>query len=142
MSRDQNIETLQKATSQFKLGDLEGYLKLYEDSVIHHGFSSKIRPGVAGLRDHYTTLLRGFPDMSIDTEDMISDGEKLAHRFLFSGTHKGEFLGLPASGKVVRAPGVHIHLFKNGRAIEAWQVFDNLSFLLEIGAVSRTRGKR
>jgi len=141
MPRHENIEALQQATSRFKLRDIEGYLKLYEESVIHHGFSSKIRPGVAGLRDHYTGLLKGFPDMRIDIEDIISDGEKLAHRFLFSGTQKGEFLGVPASGKLVRAPGVHIHLFKNGRATEAWQVFDNLTFLLEIGAVSRTRTK-
>ncbi len=141
MPRRENIEALEKATSRFSLRDLEGYLALYDDSVIHHGFSSKIKPGVAGLRNHYSALLMAFPDMRIEIEEIIADGEKVAHRYLFSGTHKGEFLGLPASGKLVRAPGVHIHLFKNGRAVEAWQVFDNLTFLLEIGAVSRTRSK-
>jgi len=142
MPRQENIDALQRAAMRFKVRDMEGYLNLYDASVIHHGFSSRIRPGIAGLRDHYDRLLKAFPDMRIDIDDIIADGEKVAHRFLFSGTHKGEFLGMPPTGKLVRTPGVHIHLFKNERAIEVWQVFDNLTFLSELGAVSRTRGKK
>jgi len=142
MPRAENIEALQQAATRFKLRDLEGYLKLYDESVIHHGFSSRIRPGIPGLRDHYSNLLKGFPDMRIDIEDIIADGETVAHRCMFSGTHKGEFMGLPPTRKLIRAPSVHVHLFKNGRAVEVWQVFDNLTFLLEIGAVSRAGGKK
>jgi steroid delta-isomerase-like uncharacterized protein len=142
MPRHENIEALQHASARFRLRDMEGYFRLYDDSVIHHGFSSQIRPGVAGLRTHYENLLKGFPDMRIDTEEVIADGEKVAHRCTFTGTHRGEFLGLAPTGKVVCAPAVHIHLFKNARAVEVWQVFDNLTFLLEIGAVSRMSSKR
>jgi predicted ester cyclase len=142
MPRPENIEALQQASIRFKLRDLDGYFKLYDNAVIHHGFSSRIRPGVAGLRTHYETLLEGFPDMRIEIEDIIADGEKVAHRCTFSGTHKGEFLGLAPTGKVVSAPAVHIHLFKNGRAVEVWQVFDSLTFLLGIGAVTRTSSKK
>jgi predicted ester cyclase len=141
MARSENIEVLEEATSRFQRRDLDGYLKLYDNAVIHHGFSSRIRPGVAGLRDHYTGFLKAFPDMRIDIQDIIADGDKLAHRILFSGTHKGEFLGQPPTGKMVRADGIHIHAFKNRKAVEVWQVFDNLTFLLEIGAVSRMRSK-
>jgi len=142
MASQENTDALHRAALRFKVRDLEGYLSLYDKSVIHHGFSSRIRPGLAGLRDHYQTLLAGFPDARIDIDDIIADGDKVAHRFTFSGTHKGEFLGLPPSGKLVRAPGVHIHLFRNGRAIEVWQIFDSFGFLSEIGAVSKTRGNR
>jgi predicted ester cyclase len=141
MPRHENIDALQQASVRFKLRDMDGYFKLYDNAVIHHGFSSRIRPGVAGLRTHYEGLLKGFPDMRIDIEDIIADGEKVAHRCTFSGTHRGEFLGLAPTGKLVRAPAVHIHLFKNGRAVEVWQVFDNLTFLLQIDAVTRTSKK-
>jgi predicted ester cyclase len=137
--RNENIEALQQAALRFKARDIEGHLKLYSPTVIHHGFSSRIRPGVAGLRDHYNALLKGFPDMRIDIDDIIADGEKLVHRFMFSGTQKGEFLGFPPSGKPVRSTGVHIHLFKDGYAIEVWQILDTFSFLSDIGAVPRLR---
>ena len=142
MSSQQNIEALHQALLRFKVRDLEGHLKLYNSSVIHHGFSTRIRPGVAGLRDHYANLLKGFPDMRVDVDDIISEGEKVVHRFLFSGTHKGEFLGLPATGKLVRAAGVHIHLFQRTHAVEVWQVLDTFAFLSEIGAVSQLRDRK
>ena len=139
MSREQNIDILRQASLRFKVRDLEGHLKMYSNSVIHHGFSSRIRPGVAGLRDHYTNLLKGFPDMRIEIDDIIADGEKVAHRFMFYGTHKGEFLGVPPTGKLVSAAGVHIHLFSHNQAVEVWQILDTFSFLSQIGAVPRLR---
>ncbi len=139
MPRLENIEALQQATARFRARDLDGHLKLYSNSVVHHGFSSRIRPGVAGLKDHYIALLKGFPDMRIDVDDIIAEGEKVVHRFMFFGTHKGEYLGLAPSGKMVRAAGVQIHLFRDGHAVEVWQVLDTFTFLSEIGAVSRLR---
>lgn len=139
MPRLENIEALQQASLRFKARDLEGHLKLYSNSVLHHGFSSRLRPGVPGLKDHYTAMLKGFPDMRVEIDDIVADGEKVMHRFMFFGTHKGEFQGIAPTGKLVRAAGVHIHLFKDGVAIEAWQILDTYAFLSEIGAVSKLR---
>jgi steroid delta-isomerase-like uncharacterized protein len=134
MSRLQNIEILQQAAARFKARDLEGHLKMYSSAVLHHGFSSRIRPGVAGLRDHYSVLLQGFPDMRVDIEDIIADENKIAHRFTFYGTHRGEFSGIAPTMKMVVAPGVHIHEFKDGKCVEVWQVLDTFRFLSQIGA--------
>jgi predicted ester cyclase len=139
MPRQENIEALEQAALRFRMRDLEGHLKLYSNAVIHHGFSNRIRPGVAGLRDHYSGLLKGFPDMRIDVDDIIAEGEKVAHRFRFSGTHRGEFLGFAPTGKPVRAGGVHIHLFQGGHAVEVWQILDTFAFLSQIEAVPRLR---
>jgi predicted ester cyclase len=139
MPREENIETLRQASLRFKVRDLDGHLKMYSNSVIHHGFSSRIRPGVAGLRDHYMNLLKGFPDMRIEVDDIIADGEKVAHRFMFYGTHRGGFLGFPPTGKLVSAAGVHIHLFNHRQAVEVWQILDTFAFLSQIGAVPRLR---
>src|SRR5713226_1772994 len=135
MGRQENIDAIQRAQLRFRVRDLDGYLELYSNSVIHHGFSSRIRPGISGLRDHYTSLLKAFPDMRIEINDIIADGDKVVHRFTFSGTHKGDFLGIPATGKTVSAPGVHIYLFSGGKAAEAWSVFDTFRFLSQMGAV-------
>ena len=139
MSREENIEILRQASARFKVRDLEGHLQMYSNSVLHHGFSSRIRPGVAGLRDHYNSLLKGFPDMRIEIDDVIAEGDKVAHRFMFYGTHRGEFLHVAATGKLVSAAGVHIHLFKHKQAVEVWQILDTFAFLSQIGAVPRLR---
>jgi hypothetical protein len=60
MPRPENIEALQQTALRFKTRDLEGHLKLYNNAVIHHGFSSRIRPGVPGLRDITTACSRDF----------------------------------------------------------------------------------
>jgi predicted ester cyclase len=140
--RQENIEVLQRATLRFKTRDLEGYLEMYNSAVIHHGFSSRIKPGVPGLRDHYTQLLKGFPDMRVDIGDIIADGEKVAHRFTFYGSHKGEFLGIAPTGKSINAAGAHLQLFEKGKCIEVWQVLDTFRFLSQIGAVPQLRAMR
>jgi steroid delta-isomerase-like uncharacterized protein len=134
-----NIELLKTASLRFKTRDLDGYLEMYSDSVIHHGFSSRIRPGIAGLRDHYQALWKGFPDIRIDIHDIIADGEKVVHRFTFHGTHRGEYVGVTPTGKAVAAAGIHINLFAGGKCVEVWSAFDTFRFLSEIGAVPPLR---
>lgn len=137
----ENIEALQHSARRLRLNDLDGYLALYNDSVIHHGYSSRIRPGVRGLREHYAGLLKGFPDLQVAIEDVIAQGEKVAHRFTFQGTHRDTFLGIPATGKKVSASGMQINLFSAGKCIEVWSVHDSYRFLSQIGAVSHVRDR-
>jgi predicted ester cyclase len=139
MPPPENIEALQRASRRLRVKDLDGYLAMYSDSVIHHGYSSRIRPGVPGLREHYTNLLKGFPDLRVEIEDIIAEGEKIAHRFSFCGTHRGEFLGIAATGKLVTSVGIQINLFSGGKCIEVWSVHDSFRFLTEIGAVPQLR---
>jgi predicted ester cyclase len=112
---------------------------MYSNSVIHHGYSSRIRPGLTGLKEHYANLFRGFPDLTVDIDDIIAEGEKVAHRFTFRGTHRGEFLGIPPTGNLVTAPGMQMNLFSGGKCIEVWSVHDSFRFLSQIGAVPKFR---
>jgi steroid delta-isomerase-like uncharacterized protein len=141
MPPQENIAALQASWIRLKVRDIEGYLALYSNSVIHHGYSSRIRPGVPGLRQHYTLLLNGFPDLRVEIDDIIAEGEKVVHRFTFHGTHRGEFLGIPATGKQVSVPGMQMNLFSSGKCIEVWSVHDSFRFLTQIGAVPQLRDK-
>jgi len=141
MPPQENIDALQYAVRRLRVKDVDGYLALHSESVIHHGYSSRMRPGVRGLREHYAGLLTGFPDLGIEIEDIIAQGEKVAHRFTFQGTHRGEFLGIPATGKTVSASGIQINLFSGGKGIEVWSVHDSYRFLSQIGAVPHLRDR-
>jgi predicted ester cyclase len=141
MSEQQNIEALQRAIARFNARDLEGYLEMFERSVVFHGLSRRLKPGVAGLREYYTQLRQGFPDMRLVSEDVIASGEKIANRYTFYGTHRAEYAGLAPTNKFVVSPGIVVNLFRAGKCIETWHSHDTFGFLSQIGAVPSSSPK-
>jgi predicted ester cyclase len=95
MAGNRNTKTLHQAIACFNANDLDGYLQMFQTSVLHHGFSRSIGPGVTGLRNFYRQMTQAFPDARIETDDVIAEDEKLAHRYTFYGMHRGEYLGFP-----------------------------------------------
>ncbi len=80
-------------------------------------------------------LLAAFPDLKSDEEDLISDGDKIVVRSTFRGTHKGEFMGVAASGREVTFTGTFIDRLTGGKIDEQWVVFDALGLMQQIGGV-------
>jgi len=108
---------------------------VFDRSVVFHGLSRRLKPGVGGLREYYTQLREGFPDMRLVSEDLIASGEKVANRYTFYGTHRGEYAGIAPTNKLVISPGIVINLFRAGKCIETWQSTDTFGFLSQIGAI-------
>jgi predicted ester cyclase len=135
MPERDNMELIKRSLAKFNAGDLEGYLQMFDRAVIFHGLSRRLKPGVGGLRDYYTELRLAFPDMRISSEDLIADGEKVANRYTFYGTHKAAYLGVAPTMKLVVSAGMVINLFRSGRCIETWQSTDALGFLTQLGVV-------
>ena len=137
MSEQQMILIVEQSVKRFNAKDLDGFLDMYERSVVFHGYSRNLRPGVAGLKDYYAQLRAAFPDMRITTEDIFGMGDKIAHRYTVYGTHRAEYLGHAPSMKLVIAPGMMIHHFSSQKVRETWQLADNYKFLVQIGAIAQ-----
>ena len=135
MPERENVELLKRSIAKFNAGDLEGYLEMFDKSLMFHGLSRRLKPGVGGLREYYTALRLAFPDMRLASEDMMAEGEKVAHRYTFYGTHKGMYMGVAPTMKLVVTPGIVVNLFKNGKCVETWQSTDALGFLTQLGVV-------
>lgn len=135
MPETDNMELVKRSLAKFNAGDLEGYLQMFDRSVIFHGLSRRLKPGVGGLREYYTQLRLAFPDMRLSSEDLFAEGEKVANRYTFYGTHKGEYMGVAPTMKLVVSAGMVINLFRNGKCIETWQSSDALGFLTQLGVV-------
>ena len=78
MPEKENIEILSRAITRFNAKDLEGYLEMFDKSVVFHGLSRKMKPGVGGLREYYTALRQAFPDMRLNSEDVIASGRSVS----------------------------------------------------------------
>jgi steroid delta-isomerase-like uncharacterized protein len=76
-----------------------------------------------------------FPDGRVTIEDMIAEGDKVVTRYTSCGTHKGEFMGIPATGKKVALTGIVISRIAKGKIAEEWEEFDALGFMVQLGAI-------
>jgi steroid delta-isomerase-like uncharacterized protein len=80
-------------------------------------------------------LYRAFPDLHITIEDLIEEGDKVVEKDTVTGTHRGEYNGLPPTGKSVSYTEIFIMRFVNGRIAETWGVVDIFSQLKQLGMI-------
>ena len=81
------------------------------------------------------TFFAAFPDNRSTIEDMIAEGDKVVTRYNVRGTHKGEFLGIPATGKEVAFTSILISRIAGGKIVEEWEEADSLGLMQQLGAV-------
>ncbi|WP_084678385.1 ester cyclase [Actinopolymorpha alba] len=91
--------------------------------------------GAQAIKEVYATLHRAFPDLHITAEDLIEEGDKLVARHTVTGTHQGEYMGRPPTGKPATYNEIFILRFTNGRIAETWGVVDVLSQMKQIGVI-------
>jgi steroid delta-isomerase-like uncharacterized protein len=90
--------------------------------------------GVEGLKGRATMLLDAF-DPHFTIEDVVMDGDKVVVRWTQTGTHVGEFLGIPPTGRTFRIAGIDIHRLEDSRLAEHWHVVDQLALFQQLGLV-------
>ena len=103
-------------------------------NYVDHHVPDAIPPGPDGVRAWFGILHAAF-DGRIDVDDIIETGDKVASRWRFSGTHIGEFNGIPATGKSFSGEFMSIERFEDGRIVERWEVGDLLGILQQLGVV-------
>jgi steroid delta-isomerase-like uncharacterized protein len=94
-------------------------------------------PGLEGLKDILRAMRAGFPDLVFSTVEQISEGDKVASRFEWTGTHRGTFLGIPPTGKAVRVWGIVIDRLVEGRIKETRIIMDTMGMLMQMGMMPR-----
>jgi len=106
-----------------------------EDFIEHIPFPGQ-GPGREGLKFVLNSMFTGFPDMKWMVHEQIAEGEKVVTRFTWRGTHKGEFMGIPATDKRVEVWGVVIDVVKNKLFAESRIIMDNIGLLQQLGVMS------
>jgi steroid delta-isomerase-like uncharacterized protein len=89
--------------------------------------------GAEALKHVWATLLNAFPDLHVAVEDTIVEADKLVCRNTVTGTHRGAFMGIEATGRPVEYREIFIFRFAGGRVVETWGVVDSLSLLRQLG---------
>ena len=89
----------------------------------------------AGWQQFVWGFAATFPDLHLTVEDVVAAEDKVAARIRFRGTHRGEFMGIPATGRTVELVSVNVDRIIDGRIAERWLLPDTLGLLRQLGAV-------
>ena len=88
--------------------------------------------GAQAITEVFAKLHRAFPDLHVAIEDLIEEGDKVVGRNTVTGTHQGEYMGLPPTGKTVTYSEIFIFRFADGRVVEVWGVVDIFSQMRQL----------
>ncbi len=136
VSPQELVAAFDRAKASFNSqSDRTGWFDLYDASLIAHGFPANLPANFEGVKIFYNALWTAFPDSHVEFDDIVIQGDKLAVRFTFSGTHRGDFLGIPATGKKVKVDGMRFFRFIGTKAVEMWNLVDMLSMMQQVGAI-------
>jgi steroid delta-isomerase-like uncharacterized protein len=91
--------------------------------------------GPEEIRQFFELLYAAFPDLRVDVHDVIGEGDLLAARVSYSGTHQGELLGIPATGRYVQTDGVDFFRMQDARLAEHWGGADSTSLFQQLGVL-------
>ncbi len=120
----------------FNRGNLEAAEEIYASTFISHDPTAPEEQGTPGdVKQFVNTYRTAFPDGHTTVEDSVAEGDKVAYRWTFRGTHQGGLMGIPPTGKRVEITGITINRLSGGKIEEQWNTFDQLGMLQQIGVI-------
>jgi len=90
---------------------------------------------LGATRQQFLELVVAFPDLKMMVQDQIAEGDRVVNRVLVRGTHQGEYMGMPGSGKTIEIGGIDILRMVNDKVAERWGYFDDLKLMQQLGAM-------
>ena len=132
MSKQTNIDAQKRFGEAVQNGRFEQFSNLVSESVVDHDPAPGQEAGPRGYAEFFRTLRIAFPDMHIAIEQLVADDENVAFAYTLTGTHQGMFMGVAPTGNRIKARGMQISRFENGKMVERWGSSDELGILKQI----------
>jgi steroid delta-isomerase-like uncharacterized protein len=121
----------------FNAGHLDVVDELVAENAVDHdpqNPNAGVR-GPEGVRTMLGTYRAAFPDLHLEIQEQLSDGDYVVTRWRSSGTHQGDLFGIPATGRHGTVTGITIDRIANGKIAESWTNWDTLGLLQQVGAI-------
>ncbi len=142
MAENENIQFAQQQIALLNSRDLDQYLSRIDDSYVGE---SETAPGPIrgrdGVRKNMEMILKAFPDLRIEVEQIIASGDHVVTRMRATGTHRGTFAGLAPTNKNIVMQGCSVVEIRNGKAIRGRMYADNATLFQQLGLLSLPKAK-
>jgi steroid delta-isomerase-like uncharacterized protein len=136
MSAEQNKAAIRRYFEEvWNKGNMNAVDEVVDTNLVDHSAPPGLPPGSEGHKVFVGVFRTAFPDLTITVEDLLADGDKVIARFTSRGTHQGDFMGIPATGKQITVTGISIDRFEGDKYVESWVQFDQLTMMQQLGVI-------
>ncbi len=134
MSAEENKQLLRRYQAAWSAGDTEALREmLHPECMNYHLVSGEARPLEFEI-EACKLWHAAFSDVDVQIQQLLAEGKQVVVHWLLVSTHTREFMGIAATGKQVRIPGMEINRIVNGRIAEIWRLSDTMSVMEQLGA--------
>jgi len=137
MSTEENKNIVRRYQEAYNNCDFDALTELVAADVLTPNIISGMPPGLEGAKAVHQTTLIGMPDYHTVIEDLIAEGDKVVARVTMTGTHTGNFWGIPPSGKRVNLTGIYIVRIAGGKIVEHWGEENGMTVIKQLGFKTR-----
>ena len=124
------------ANDVFSKGDLKVFDEIFADRYVNHNIPVPGIPGTkAGFRELVVATRKAFPDVRVQVEDVVAEGDYVVFRDTVKATSRGEFFGVPPNGKPLDWTEIHFLKIADGKIVEHWTNFDQVRILRQLGVI-------
>jgi steroid delta-isomerase-like uncharacterized protein len=116
-------------------GNIDVIDELYSSRFVNHSAPPRVPSNCEGVKQVTAMFRQAFPDSYFTGEDMVAEGDKVATRKTFHGTHRGEFLGIPPTGQQISIGLIDIVRVADGKVEDHWSIADNLGMMRQLGVI-------
>jgi steroid delta-isomerase-like uncharacterized protein len=136
MLEQRNKESVRRFIERYQTGaDEDAFAEIMHPDVVDNSRPPRIAESAEGVRQQFDGFRRAFPDFRATVLDQIAEGDKVVTRKVFHGTHEGELMGVPPTGREVEVHVIVIVRLADGRIVEHWNIVDRLGLLQQLGAL-------
>lgn len=137
---DENKKTWERFVRAWDDGDLQTLADLSTPDVVDRQAMPGADPGIEGMKQLNQMLKVAFPDRSTDVHTTLAEGDFVAGLHTIHGTHTGEFMGMPPTGKSFAGTAIHIVRFADGKIAEHWGMPDQVGMMTQLGLMPMPPG--
>ena len=136
MSVEENKAIVRRFYEELSKGDMAAADELIASNVVDHDQNPEtVVRGPESFKRMAALVRTTFPDIHFTVEDEVAEGDKVAVRWTMRGAHKGEFMGVPGTGKQVTGAGMHFFRVAGAKIVEIWVNRDELGLMQQLGVV-------
>lgn len=133
MADDRNEQMKQLIRDHYDAGvnnqDLDKLDAQLTDDFIDHAMPAETTRGPAGVKEWLARLKKGFPDLTVTIDEMIAEGDRVAIRATWTGTHTSEIFGMPPTGRIISFSGAVFWRIEGDRIAERWAYIDTAELM-------------
>ena len=132
MSTEENKASIRRLFDELNKGNIAIMDEIFADNFVRHATDGQTM-GKEEYKKLMTMLPKALPDLQSTIKGLVAEGDNVAIRFTWSGTHKGDLMGIPPTNKKIAVNEAYFARFENGKIVEYINFMDSLSLFKQLG---------